>query len=101
MLAIFETNDFGQEAGHLIILLLGNKEEEEIASKVSKFLQHGKWPTHYTNHTPYCPAKNYREDVDVKPRYLKCYVCGIVRNFARYCEEKIPCEMESLKLNLE
>ena len=38
VLAQFETNDFGEKAGHLIVLLLGNKEEEEIASKVTKFL---------------------------------------------------------------
>ncbi|XP_070566298.1 uncharacterized protein [Ptychodera flava] len=44
VLAQFESNDFGQEAGRLLILLLGNKEEEEIASKVSKFMRHSSKP---------------------------------------------------------
>ncbi|XP_070537092.1 uncharacterized protein [Ptychodera flava] len=38
VLAQFEANDFGEEAGRLLVLLLGNKEEEEIAAKVSKFM---------------------------------------------------------------
>ncbi|XP_070571998.1 uncharacterized protein [Ptychodera flava] len=44
VLAQFESNDFGQEAGRLLILLLGNKEEEEIAYKVSKFMRHSSKP---------------------------------------------------------
>ncbi|XP_070558235.1 uncharacterized protein [Ptychodera flava] len=40
VLSQFEGNEFGSDAGKPIVLLLGNKEEEEIASKVGKFLKH-------------------------------------------------------------
>ncbi|XP_070559992.1 uncharacterized protein [Ptychodera flava] len=84
VLAQFETNDFGNDAGHLILLLLSNKEEEEIASKVSKFVQRSQ---KYTRFTPY--RNRFRQDKNAqKLDEVKCFVCGVVGHIARNCKNK-------------
>ncbi|XP_070561812.1 uncharacterized protein [Ptychodera flava] len=84
VLAQFEANDFGEEAGRLLVLLLGNKEEEEIAAKVSKFMRH-------TNHTykkfadvRYAPYARKKKTLDE----IKCFTCHELGHMARSCPKK-------------
>ncbi|XP_070565739.1 uncharacterized protein [Ptychodera flava] len=70
VLSQFEANDFGVDAGRLIILLLGNKEQEEIASKVSKFLKNSGHSTRYVPYSFGGSASGRRS----KKNY-KCFQC--------------------------
>ncbi|XP_070535028.1 uncharacterized protein [Ptychodera flava] len=76
VLSQFEGNEFGWDAGKLIVLLLGNREEEEIASKVGKFLKHTREPT---RSYPGYRQRGFRQP---KPD-VKCYVCGNLGHVAR------------------
>ncbi|XP_070568653.1 uncharacterized protein [Ptychodera flava] len=79
VLAQFETNDFGDRAGHLIFLLLGNKEEEEIAAKVTKFLDR---KPNFSRYNPYFNRRTKRNGE------FKCYACQKVGHFAKNCPDK-------------
>ena len=80
VLAQFESNDFGREAGRLIVLLLGNREEEEIASKVSKFMRYNRRTrSEFDRFRPYNKNKN---------ESITCYVCAEKGHVARVCPKK-------------